>query len=158
MVPCLQIYLLICVAQGVKNFPAMQETWVRSLGQEDPLEKGKAAHSIILAWEIPWTQEPGRLQSMGSQRVRHDGATFTFPLKENYWIWDILKNYLMLTRSSKKESCWFLHIEMFYFWMFFCGKEGVPCTRRAGLSSWPRVSHEFIYPLLENEAFQMAQW
>jgi len=62
----------------------MQETWVRSLGQEDPLKKGKVAHSIILAWEIPWTQESGRLQSMGSQRVRHDGATFTFPLKENY--------------------------------------------------------------------------
>ena len=72
MVPCLQIYLLICVAQGVKNFPAMQETWVRSLGQEDPLEKGKAAHSIILAWEIPWTQEPGRLHSMGLRRVGHD--------------------------------------------------------------------------------------
>ena len=123
MVPCLQISLLICVAQGVKNFPALQETWVRSLGQEDLLEKGKAAHSIILAWEIPWTQEPGRLQSMGTQRVRHDGATFTFPLKENYWIWDILKNYLMLIRSSKKESCWFLHIEMFYFWMFFVEKK-----------------------------------
>ena len=58
-------------AQKVKNPPAMQETWVWSLGQEDPLEKGMATHSSILAWEIPWTEQPGRLQSMGSQRVGH---------------------------------------------------------------------------------------
>ena len=56
----------------VKNLPAMQETWLRSLGREDPLQKEMATHSSILAWEIPRTQEPGRLQSMGSQRVRHD--------------------------------------------------------------------------------------
>ena len=54
-------------AQLVKNQPAMQETLVRSLGQEDPLEKEMATHSSILAWRIPWTEEPGRLQSMGSQ-------------------------------------------------------------------------------------------
>ena len=53
----------------VKNPPAMQETQVRSLGGEDSLEKGMATHSIILAWRIPWTEEPGRLQSMGWQRV-----------------------------------------------------------------------------------------
>ena len=56
----------------VKNLPAMQETWVRSLSQEDPLEKGMATHSHILAWETAWTEEPGRLQSVGSQRVGHD--------------------------------------------------------------------------------------
>ena len=59
----------------VKNLPAMQElqeTQVRSLGQEDPLEKGIATNSSILAWRIPWTEEPGGLQSMGSYRVRHD--------------------------------------------------------------------------------------
>ena len=56
----------------VKNLPAMQEAGVRSLGWEDPLEKGMANHSNILAWKIPWMQEPGGLQSMGSQRVRHD--------------------------------------------------------------------------------------
>ena len=60
------------VAQTVKNLPAMQETQVRSLGQEDLLEKGKATHSSMSAWRIPWTEEPGGLQSMGSQRVRHD--------------------------------------------------------------------------------------
>ena len=60
------------VAQTVNCLSAMQETWVRSLGQEDPLEKEMAAHSSILAWKIPWTAEPGRLPSMGSQRVGHD--------------------------------------------------------------------------------------
>ena len=60
------------VTQMVKNLPAMQENWAQSLGQEDPLEKGMATHSSILAWRIPWTDEPGRLQSMGLQRVRHD--------------------------------------------------------------------------------------
>ena len=56
----------------VKCLPTMQETWVRSLGQEDPLEKEKTTHSSTLAWKIPWTEEPGGLQSMGSQRVGHD--------------------------------------------------------------------------------------
>ena len=56
------------MAQRVKNLPAMQETQVLSLGWEDPLEKGVATHSSILAWRVPWTEEPGRLQSMGSQK------------------------------------------------------------------------------------------
>ena len=59
------------VVQTVKNLPAMWETWVQSLGQEDPLKKGMASHSSIPAWRIPRTEEPGGLQSMGSQRVRH---------------------------------------------------------------------------------------
>ena len=57
------------VAQTVKNLPAVQETWVQSPGWEDPLEKGMAIHSSILAWRIPWTEEPGRLQFMGLQSV-----------------------------------------------------------------------------------------
>ena len=56
----------------VKKLPAMQETWVQSLGQEDLLEKGTATHTNIVAWRIPWTGEPGGLQSMGSQRVGYD--------------------------------------------------------------------------------------
>ena len=60
------------VAQTVKNLPAVQETWVQSLGQEDPLEKEMATHSSILAWKIPWMEEPGRLQSMAWQRIGHD--------------------------------------------------------------------------------------
>ena len=73
------IYMFICklhinfkvslLAQMVKNLPAMQETWVQSLGQEDPLEKRMATRYSILAWRVPWTEEPGGLQSMGSQRV-----------------------------------------------------------------------------------------
>ena len=60
------------MAQTVKRLPTMRETWVRFLGQEDPLEKEMATHSSTLAWKIPWTEDPGRLQSMGSQRVGHD--------------------------------------------------------------------------------------
>ena len=60
------------MAQKVRRLCAMQETWVRSLGQEDPLEKAMATHSSILAWKIPWTEEPGGLQSMRSQRVGYD--------------------------------------------------------------------------------------
>ena len=60
------------VAQLVKNPPVMWETWVRSLGREEPLQKDVAIHSSTLAWKIPWTEESGRLQSMGSQRVGHD--------------------------------------------------------------------------------------
>ena len=60
------------VAQTEKNPPTMQETWAQSLGEEDLLEKEMATHSSILAWKIPWMEEPGRLKSMGSQRVGHD--------------------------------------------------------------------------------------
>ena len=60
------------MAQTVKNLPAMQETQVPSLGQEDPLEKGLTTHSSIVAWKIPWAEEPGGLQSIESQRVRYD--------------------------------------------------------------------------------------
>ena len=78
------------VAQMMKNPPVMQDTWVESLGQEDRLEKGKATHSNILAWRIPWTEEPGGPQSTGSQRVRHDwtknNLTFHF-LWLSYGTW-----------------------------------------------------------------------
>ena len=67
-----QLSFLRLLAQAVKNLPAMQETQVRSLGWEDPLEKETATHSGILAWRIPWTEDPGGLQSVGWQRVRHN--------------------------------------------------------------------------------------
>ena len=67
------------MAQRLKCLPAMRETWVQSLGREDPLEKEMANHASILAWRIPWTKEPGGLQSMGSQsRARLSDLTFTF--------------------------------------------------------------------------------
>ena len=63
------------MAQMVKHLPTIQETWVQSLGREDPLEKEMTTHFSILAWKIPWMEEYGRLQAMGLQRVRHDRAT-----------------------------------------------------------------------------------
>ena len=69
------------VTQTLKNLPATWETQVQSLGQEDPLEKGMATHSNILAWRIPWTEEPDGLQSIGSQRVGHNQVTNTFTLR-----------------------------------------------------------------------------
>ena len=65
------LQLALLMVQTIKNLPAMQETRVQSLGWKDPLEKGMATHSSILAWKIPWAEELGRLQSMGLQRVRH---------------------------------------------------------------------------------------
>ena len=64
--------VFLLVIQTVKNLPAMWETWVLSLGQEDPLEKGMATHYSILAWRVPWAEVPGRLQSMGVTRVEHN--------------------------------------------------------------------------------------
>ena len=83
-------YRASLVAQMVENLPAMQETRVRSLGQESPLEKEMANHSNILAWRIPWTEEPDRLQSMGLQRVRQlysrTGPVIAFPIPK---FWDL---------------------------------------------------------------------
>ena len=82
------------VAQTVKRMPAMWETWVRSLGWEDPLEKEMATHSSTLAWKIPWTEGPGRLQFMGSQRVAHNWATsLSFTGEELGIFWDTLSVY-----------------------------------------------------------------
>ena len=80
---CFKINRASLMAQMRKNLSAMQETWVRSLGQENPLEKGMATHSNILVWRIPWTEESGGLQSMGSWRVGHDWTSNTFTFKIN---------------------------------------------------------------------------
>ena len=76
------------VAQMVKSLPAIQETWIRFLGWENPLEKGTATHSSFLAWRIPQTKEPGRLQSMESQRIGHDWATLAFKKEFSLFISD----------------------------------------------------------------------
>ena len=73
------------VAQVVKNLPAMWETWLQSLGWEDPVEKGMATNSSILAWRIPWTEEPSRLQSLGSQRVRTQLSNFHYTMSIVYF-------------------------------------------------------------------------
>ena len=81
------------MVQTVKNLPAMQESKIWSLDREDPLEKGMATHSSILAWRIPWTEEPSELQPMGLQRVGHDGATNTL---YTYF-------YILFHRSSSQD-------------------------------------------------------
>ena len=93
---CSQPLRASLVAQIVKNLPARQETWVWSLGREEPLKKGMAIHSSILAWRIPWTEKPGRLQSMGSQRVRHNWTTNTFTFHSSLSPYGLLLTWLHL--------------------------------------------------------------
>ena len=88
------------VAQLVKTLPTMQETPVWFLGWEDPLKEGMATHSNILAWRIPWTEEPGRLQSMGSQRVEHDWASFTFIREKATESWSELRSKQWTSNSQ----------------------------------------------------------
>ena len=92
----------------VKNLPAMQETWVGSLGQEDPLEKGMATHSRILAWRSPWMEEPGGLQSMGWQRVRHNQVSNTLSLLSvcRHNVYYIQENWLLLTDKELVCACY----------------------------------------------------
>ena len=111
-------HLSVPIAQLVKNLPAVQETWVWFLGREDPLEKKLAVHSSILAWKIPWTEEPGRLQSKGSQRVRHHWATSLHSLpavrpQENYLTSLSLSFlfYKMEITAHFKELLWGLNVE-----------------------------------------------
>ena len=120
---CVCVYIYICVyilstttvfrvslvVQMVKNLPAMQETQVQSLGQKDPLEKGMTTHSSILAWTVPWTEEPSGLQSMGLQRCGHDWVTNTcflvFPMSAN----DIAVLSCNLNKFRSHPSFFFLH-------------------------------------------------
>jgi len=96
------VFLTSLVAQMVKNLPIMWEIWVWFLGWEDPLEEGMATHSSILAWRIPRTEEPGGLQSMGSQRVRHDWVTNTFTLVQCFLYWRLCFLFLwILTQAIK---------------------------------------------------------
>ena len=95
------------VAQTVKNLPAMQETRVRSLGRKDPLEKGMTIHSSILAWRIPWTEDPGWLQSMGLQRVGHDWVTNTFNLfyEVSLCCWEkVVSSEVLEVRGAKRRD------------------------------------------------------
>ena len=91
------------VAQRLKHLPGMWETWVQSLGREDPLEKEMATHSSTLAWRIPWREEPGRLQSMGSQRVGHDwvaSLTSLTYVKKRVW-----NSGRAISQEKKKIKC-----------------------------------------------------
>ena len=92
------------VVQMVKSPPAMQKTWVQSLDWKDSLEKGMVSDSNSLAWGFPWTKEPGRLQSMGAQRVRHDRVTNTFTFLLEYRMSEIgyhCEKYGLLTMNTR---------------------------------------------------------
>ena len=107
-------YRTSLVAQTVKHLSTMWETWVQFLGREDPLEKEMAIHSSTIAWKIPWTEEPGRLQSMGSQSVRHDWTTSlhitTWKKSGEFFMHYLLYltcklfSSLCLTKKGKKEK------------------------------------------------------
>ena len=110
----------------VKNPPAMQETWVQSLDWKDTLEKEMATHSSILAWRISWTEEPGGLQSIGLQRVRHDWET-----KQSYnnSYTDFLRSYtFMITLYRNNESCTFLFPVWKPFHVLVLLLEGIQCN------------------------------
>ena len=99
----LQYFWASLMAQTIKIPPEILETWVQSLGWEDPLDKGMATHSSILAWRIPRTEEPDRLQSIGSQRVGHDGATHTSLFQRSIkreWISETLQMHQLETKTG----------------------------------------------------------
>ena len=93
------------VAQRLQHLPPMQETQVWSLGQEDPLEKEMAIHSSILAWRIPWTEKPSRLQSMGSQTVGHDWATSPYVLKRHATEVTVIHIYHFIPHRQDLAKC-----------------------------------------------------
>ena len=92
------------VAQIVKHLPIVRETWVQSLGREDLLEKEMATHSSILAWKSPWMEEPGGLQSVGSQRVRHDWATSQGHLHLTHWLPSYLHVFTLLLTEMPQTT------------------------------------------------------
>ena len=100
------------VAQMVRNLPAMQETWVQSLGWEDPLERRMATPSSILTWRITWTEEPGGLQSMGLQRVEHDWATNTHVCVRAH---THTHTHMLISVQIKYLKFLFFYLNIFYF-------------------------------------------
>ena len=100
------------VAQMVRNLPAMQETWVQSLGWEDPLERRMATPSSILTWRITWTEEPGGLQSMGLQRVEHDWATNTHVCVRTH---THTHTHMLISVQIKYLKFLFFYLNIFYF-------------------------------------------
>ena len=115
--------LTIVVAQRVKRLLVMREAWVRSLGREDPLEKEMATHFSTLAWKIPWTEKPCRLQSMGSQRVGHDWVTslYLYYSGYTYWLWFSQEKRWLFWRHVasnksriKKDSIGIIYMEVIF--------------------------------------------
>ena len=110
------------MAQTIKSLPAMQKTQLRSLGQEDPLEEEMTTHSNILAWETPWTEEPGRLQSRGSHRVRHNWSTDTHYehiARRMCFFWFLLIFYFFLMWTIFKVFVEFVTILLLFYLLVF---------------------------------------
>ena len=132
------------MAQTVKNLPAMLETWVQSLGWEDPLGEEMATHSSILAWKISWTEESARLQSMGLQRVGHDWATNTF--QTSYPFAQLIKITTTTTTKPKMEHfnlvIKYWRIDVFELW---CWRRllRVPWTSRSNQSIVKKINSEY---------------
>ena len=137
----------------VKNLPASQKAWIRSLGQEYLLEKGMATHSSILAWRIPWTEEPGRLWSVGLQRVGHEWEFFTFRDRDQHMYFlsfysDEFFFWIFYQRNKKNfDFFFFLVKEIFVYLLFavlglhcfvqaFCSCERGPLLRCSGFLLW----------------------
>ena len=99
---------LSLVSHTVKRLPTMRETQVQFLGREDPLEKEMATHYSILAWKIPWTEDPGRLQSMGSQRVRHDWVTSL-----HFTLWSNYSTRMYLPKRKERKESLYLYKDLY---------------------------------------------
>ena len=129
------------VAQTVKCLPIMWETWVWSLGQEDPLEKEMATHSSTLAWKIPWTEEPGGLQSMGSQRVGHDWET-------------------KLSNFHTYTACTLENTQKFLFWWMNVWIDGgwAGCFHPHCLLPWLQVSTTCWWVMKLNLQLMLSSW
>ena len=142
-------------AQRLKRLPPMWETRVRSLGWEDPLEKEMAPHSNILAWRIPWAEEPVGLQSMGSQRVRHDSTfTFTIAILTNSFI-GITENYTNVGAYIQAHLCVFQWANLVFLFVLHVNiDEYTPSLQCNVLQKKERSILKFITSLTKN----VTQW
>ena len=144
------------VAQMVKCLPTMRETWVQSLGQEDLLEKEMATHCRILAWKIPWTEDPGRLQSMGSQRVGHNFVynplySFVYYPLQIFFPFHRLSFHCVITSFVVKElSCSFDVVALVHF-LFCCLY--FRCRIQKNL---PRSMSKCFFPIFSSRSFMAS--
>ena len=142
------------VAQMVKNLPAMSETWVQSLGQEDPLEKGMATHSSVLTWRIPGTEEPGGQPSMGLHRVGHDWSDLAAAAA---WIqWSSLPWAFSFLNTAFHWPCStsFHNFQIIEFWHF---PPSIHCSTSHSLVFAPLQSWNWIFKITSNYQVQKRQ-
>ena len=139
------------VAQMVKRLPTMWESWVRSLGQEDPLEKEMATHASTLTWKIPWMEERGGLQSMGSQRIRHNWATslhFRLLNRFSWWISKLIEGspYWYYVTCQRQ-----IHVFLKRKQYFSCVFSSVHPSKHLLLLSTPWAGHSIMAKVMYSE-------